>query len=186
MKRLRRLGWRGAALGVVAGIPVLYSAGAGLAVPERLLPADLILVLGGDGPPRAARAAALFQAGFAPRVLVSGQGDCTGIRDALVVGGVPAASITLECASSSTYENAAFSAPLLGRLRLRRVLLVTSWFHLRRALACFALAAPGVAWLPAPATPPPSGFITTLASAGVVATEMPKLLWYALRYRVLS
>ncbi len=184
MKCLRRLGWRSAVLGAVAGIPVLYAAGAALVVPERLLPADLILVLGGDGPPRAARAAALFQAGLAPRVLVSGRGDCIGIRDALVADEVPAGSITLECASSSTYENATLSAPLLGRLQPRRVLLATSWFHLRRALACFALAAPGIVWLPAPATPPPSGFITTLASAGAVVTEAPKLLWYALRYRV--
>ena len=185
MRRLRRLKWRGVALGAVAGIAALYAAGAGLVVPERLQPADLILVLGGDGPPRAARAVALFQAGLAPRVLVSGRGDCTGIRDAIVAGGVPAGSITLECASRSTYENAAFSAPLLGRLQPRRVLLVTSWFHLRRALACFDAAAPGVAWLPAPATPPPTGIVRALASAGAVVTETPKLLWYALRYRVL-
>lgn len=182
MRRLPRPVWRGAALGAMAGVLALYAAGAALAVPEQLQQADLILVLGGDGPPRAARAAALFQAGLAPRVLVSGRGDCKGIQDMLLASGVPSEAITLECASSNTYENAAFSAPLLAQMRPRRVLLVTSWFHLRRALACFALAAPGIGWLPAPVTPPPAGAVSMLAATRPVAAEAMKLLWYALRY----
>lgn len=185
---MARLQWAvGAALGVgLAGAGLLAVDTLPVAA-DRLQAANVILVLGGDGLPRAAKAAALYRAGLAPRVLVSGAGECEGLRDVLVAGGVPAGAVLLECASRSTHENAAFSAPLLRGLHARTVLVVTSWFHLRRALACLADAAPEIRWLAVPALPAPGWpprLATLPAMAGLVAEECVKLLWYWLRYHL--
>lgn len=61
------------ALVAVAHRPLLRAAGHALVVEEPGPPADAIVVVAGGTPSREARAAALFQAGGAPRVLVSRQ-----------------------------------------------------------------------------------------------------------------
>jgi uncharacterized SAM-binding protein YcdF (DUF218 family) len=61
------------ALVAVAHRPLLRAAGHALVVNEPGPPADAIVVVAGGTPGREARAAALFQAGGAPRVLVSRQ-----------------------------------------------------------------------------------------------------------------
>lgn len=61
------------ALVAVAHRPLLRAAGDALVVEEPGPPADAIVVVAGGTPGREARAAALFQAGGAPRVLVSRQ-----------------------------------------------------------------------------------------------------------------
>jgi uncharacterized SAM-binding protein YcdF (DUF218 family) len=55
---------------------------------------------------------------------------------------VPASVITPEPAALTTLQNATLSVPLLRAMRVHRVILVTSWFHSRRALACFRHVAP--------------------------------------------
>ena len=112
--------------------------------------ADVIVVPGGDGPVRAARAAALYHARAAPRVLVTGSGDCLDIRDLMVAANVPRAEITVECTARDTWENATRSAPLLNGMNARSAILVTNWFHSRRALGCFRAAAPEIVWMSAP------------------------------------
>jgi uncharacterized SAM-binding protein YcdF (DUF218 family) len=61
------------ALVAVAHRPLLRAAGHTLVVNEPAPPADAIVVVAGGTPGREARAAVLFQAGGAPRVLVSRQ-----------------------------------------------------------------------------------------------------------------
>ena len=61
------------ALVAVAHRPLLRAAGHALVVNEPAPPADAIVVVAGGTPGREARAAVLFQAGGAPRVLVSRQ-----------------------------------------------------------------------------------------------------------------
>ena len=61
------------ALVAVAHRPLLRAAGDALVVNEPGPPADAIVVVAGGTPGREARAAALFQAGGAPRILVSRQ-----------------------------------------------------------------------------------------------------------------
>ena len=181
---------RAAVAALVVGLGIatsLYAAATLLVVPAQIRASDVIVVLGGDGPPRAAEAAVLFRAGLAPRVLVSGDGDCQSIRDLMIAQGVAPSAIFLECVSLSTYENAMFSSPLLAGLRVRSALLVTSWFHLRRALACMSLAAPWIRWRPIPAPPPPGGsrwHFGILGYAVPVAEEYAKLAWYALHYGI--
>ena len=55
------------------------------------------------------------------------------MRDALIAEGVPRESIWLEGESNSTRENAAFSAKLLLPRGIRRIVLVTEAYHMRRA-----------------------------------------------------
>lgn len=112
-----------------------------LTVDSGVTKADVLVVLGG-GDGRAERAAELFKQGAAPAVLVSGYGDCGANVQILEKAGVPPSVITQEPTSLTTLENARLSIPLLRKLKAQRVVLVTSWFHSRRAVACFEHFAP--------------------------------------------
>ncbi len=103
---------------------------------------------------RLVHTAALFKAGKAPVVLVTGGSPSGGrpeasqIKDLLVVMGVPARRILLENVSRNTAENAAFSAQILQSRDMREILLVTSAYHMPRAKGLFD--AQGLAVIPAP------------------------------------
>jgi uncharacterized SAM-binding protein YcdF (DUF218 family) len=99
--------------------------------------ADVIVLLGGGSGERPTRAAELFRSGAAPKIIVSGAGDAPGNRLLLMNRGVPASAIELEPNSKNTRENARFSIALLRAAGAKRVILVTSWYHSRRALNCF-------------------------------------------------
>lgn len=92
---------------------------------------------------RIVHAAALYKAGKAPLILVSGgsqpeaRPEAEMTRDILEVMGVPRRSILLETRSRDTHDNAVFSAIMLKREGMRRILLVTSAYHMRRAQALF-------------------------------------------------
>jgi uncharacterized SAM-binding protein YcdF (DUF218 family) len=105
------------------------------------VPADVIVVLGG-GSDRPERAVELFKERNAPRIIVSGRGDCEINRRALIAAGVPAGVIELENQSRTTEENARFTIKLLREQKLNRVIIVTSWYHSRRALRTFQHFAP--------------------------------------------
>ena len=108
-----------------------------LTVESSFTKADYIVVLGGGGDERVDRAAELYKQEAAPRIIVTGSGDCEGNRLLLMNRGVPDKVIELECASTSTRENARFTMPLLQAHGAKSAIVVTSWFHSRRALACF-------------------------------------------------
>jgi uncharacterized SAM-binding protein YcdF (DUF218 family) len=154
-----------------------------LAVRTPLTHADVIVVLGGDWPDRAAHAAALFSAGLAPRVLASGAGDCHEMRREMIEEGVLRKAIVVECASRSTLQNAAFSAPILATMGARSALLVTSWFHTRRALGSFQKEIPEIRWISAPVPRnEPLRHLIWNHNGLQVSEEYPKLLYYAIRY----
>jgi uncharacterized SAM-binding protein YcdF (DUF218 family) len=146
--------------------------------------ADVIVVLGGDAPPRAALAVQLFRQGFAPRVLISGDGDCDEVRGLMIAAGVPERAIEVECASRSTFENALFTAPMLAAIGARSALLVTSWFHTRRAVACFHKAAPKVRWMLVPVDPDEPIWRPWGNDGIQIAKEYLKVAWYAWHYGV--
>jgi uncharacterized SAM-binding protein YcdF (DUF218 family) len=107
-----------------------------------------------DAADRLLHAALLYRAGRAPRVLLSGGGE-DGVRpeaelmaELLEVMGVPRRAMLLEDGSRTTYDNARYSAELLKELGARKILLVTSATHMRRAEALFA--AQGLEVVPAP------------------------------------
>ena len=99
--------------------------------------ADVLVVLGGGLQDRPERAAELFREHAAPRILLSGLGDCKIYRRSLIEVGVPASAIQMEDQSRTSRENAIFAVKLLRRQGMRHVIIVTSWYHSRRALACF-------------------------------------------------
>lgn len=153
-----------------------------LTVRDSIQKADVIVVLGGDGPSRASRAADLWLSGIAPRILVSGDGDCYWIREAMVDRGVDRRAIDVECQSGTTWENALFSAPILRQMNVRSAVLVTSWFHSRRALASFIATSGNIRWISIPTEPrkPLPGL--SFGPDGIqILKEYPKTIWYAIR-----
>jgi uncharacterized SAM-binding protein YcdF (DUF218 family) len=112
--------------------------------------ADVIVVLGG-GAERPVRAAELFHAHAAPRILLTGEGDDEINRQILLAHGVPASAIEVERKSTSTHENAEFSLKLLRAENIHSAILVTSWYHSRRSLKTFERYAPELTFYSRPA-----------------------------------
>lgn len=119
---------------------------------EALAPVDAIVVLGGGlssptrvtrypelsaGADRGWQAARCYRAGKAPAVLFSGVAEGPGMKQFLVDMGVPPAKIVLENESKNTYENGVFTREKLKEMKARRIILVTSAWHLRRAMLTF-------------------------------------------------
>jgi uncharacterized SAM-binding protein YcdF (DUF218 family) len=151
--------WRRFTIGGLAAAALLALAVLAAAVfPQQVLcvdsgavQGDAIVVLGGGSYERPVRAAELFQEHAAPRILVSGAGDGRSNRKLLVSKGVPKEAIELEERSRTTRENALFSIERLRASHARRVILVTSWYHSRRALKCFRHYAPEIEFYSRPA-----------------------------------
>jgi len=112
---------------------------------------DVLVVLGGGTTERCGRAAELFRQRVAPKILASGEGDSLASQWALIKLGVPAPVIALESESHNTFENARFSVNRLRQMGAHRVVIVTSWYHSRRALACFRQQAPDLVFYSRPA-----------------------------------
>jgi uncharacterized SAM-binding protein YcdF (DUF218 family) len=106
--------------------------------------ADVIVVLGGGSHERPERAAELFKERAAPRIFITGAGDDKISRQILISNGVPAKAIEIEGKSTTTRENAEFSIKLLRTEKIRSAILVTSWYHSRRALKTFEHYAPEI------------------------------------------
>ncbi|MEO0913114.1 MAG: YdcF family protein [Pseudomonadota bacterium] len=120
-------------------------------VAGALTEADAILVLGAGMSPEGVLDAAtqtrvqagvsLYEAGLAPVLLMSGGPAVSGgpaagkeMAKLAVAAGVPEEAILTETRSTSTLQNARFSAPILQTLGLERVIVVTEGFHMARAL----------------------------------------------------
>ncbi len=114
------------------------------------------------------------------------------MKDFLLAEGVPAAKIIKEEGSSTTHENALFTAPLLRERKLRTIALVTDGWHMPRAAASFR--AQGLKVIPAPATlrsarfeGPLSGWLPShhaLVQNERVLHEWLGLAWYLLSGRL--
>ena len=136
---------------IYAGLLVALAAVIAFFYPEKFLcldsgrvQADVIVLLGGGSHERPERAAELFKAHAASRLIISGEGDDEINRHLLIQAGVPAGAIQLEGKSRTTRENAEFTVKLLRAEKVRRVVIVTSWYHSRRALKCFEHFAPEI------------------------------------------
>jgi uncharacterized SAM-binding protein YcdF (DUF218 family) len=110
-----------------------------------------------DASDRILHAARLWRAGKAPLVIPSGgrlpwsgvsRTEAAEIADLLVEWGVPRTAILEEGNARTTFENAVETAKLLRARGVKRVLLVTSSLHMRRALATFR--AEGLEAIPSP------------------------------------
>jgi uncharacterized SAM-binding protein YcdF (DUF218 family) len=146
---------------------------------------DVIVLLGGGSYERPARAAELFKEHVASKIIISGAGDEEINRRLLLKAGVPATAIRMEATSRSTKENALFTIPLLRAEHASKVILVTSWYHSRRALKCFRHYAPEIRFYSRPSYYAyPRGEWTPQGIQRRIRAEYPKLLGYWICYGV--
>jgi uncharacterized SAM-binding protein YcdF (DUF218 family)/glycosyltransferase involved in cell wall biosynthesis len=130
-----------------------------LKVSERPRAADAIVVFaggagesgqaGGGYQERVKQAVDLYKANYAPRMIFSTgfvfafeEGEL--MRSLAIAEGVPAEAIVLESHAINTYENVTRSQSILEQYGWRRVLLVSSPYHMRRALLTWRKNAPNI------------------------------------------
>ncbi len=114
--------------------------------------AGAIVVLGGNEIfDRIYHGTRLYRANKSPLIIVSGGGEVITEAELMLQLlqelGVPESSLLLESSSRNTRENGLNTAKMLKKLNVSRVILVTSAFHMKRALAVFAKA--GIEAIPA-------------------------------------
>lgn len=143
---------------------------------------DVIVVLAGNAAKnnavngqtalRLEKAVALYEAGAAPKIVVTGGGEppvANAMRDAAIEAGVPETDIIVEDASHSTLQNALFTADIETLDKAGKVILVTHRYHLPRAWASFRWA--GFSDVTRVAADPDAGFNIT-----------PSLLWETVKW----
>jgi uncharacterized SAM-binding protein YcdF (DUF218 family) len=165
------LGWLGVvllacllgtlALAALRWKTTLSYVGASIVASGRPVHADLILVLGGDfWGPRVLKAADLARLGYAPKVLISGpryRGRPEGELAIEYLAGQRYATNSFESFehhAHSTLDETLALRPELIRRRVKRVILVTSAYHSRRALILFQLVCRGIDFISVPAPDP--------------------------------
>ena len=156
-----------------------------LTIEDRPTKADALVILGGEPYYRPPRALDIFQRGLVSNIVVSGNGDAEDVRRWFKAKGVPETVIGLEPRSLNTEQNALFTVPLLRAQHSKRVIIVTSWFHSRRALACFRKAAPDIEFISLPTVADrPKSHWPNRYERGMVLREYFKLAGYWVRYGV--
>ena len=103
----------------------------------------------GEAGDRFTEAMVLYKQGFIRKILITGGSgsildqefkESEVLKSFLITNGFPEEDIIIEYNSRNTHENAANTAAVLKQYSLedRKHLLITSAFHMRRSLACFA------------------------------------------------
>ena len=143
----------------------VWWAAAPLAVNAPLKPADAVVVFaggvgelgkaGGGTQERLQHAIDIYRERYAAHLVFSSGytysfPEAELMRAAAIEQGVPPAAIVLEARSTNTYENARFTAEIFRDHRWQSMLLVSSPYHMRRALLVWHRVAPGLAVTPAP------------------------------------
>jgi uncharacterized SAM-binding protein YcdF (DUF218 family)/glycosyltransferase involved in cell wall biosynthesis len=110
---------------------------------------------GGGAQERLKQAVDLYRAGYSKNLVLS-SGYVYSFREAEVMRalaidqGVPAANIILEERAKNTYQNVTFVHEILRLHGWKTVLLVSSPYHMRRALLVWAHEAPDISAIPTP------------------------------------
>jgi uncharacterized SAM-binding protein YcdF (DUF218 family) len=110
---------------------------------------------GGGYQERLRTAVDLYQQGFAPRIIISSGfvfafKEADVMRGLAIANGVPPEAIVLETEAANTHQNVLYTNTILERGGWRRILLVSSPYHMRRALMTWRVAAPGIDVIPEP------------------------------------
>ncbi len=167
----------------IAALALYRSAPGLLTVDSGPCRAGALVVLGGDSYGRPLRAAELFRSNAAPVVVASGDGDCEEMVRALKQHGVPETAIWREDKSGNTKQNAEFTVALLRRAQVTNAIVVTSWYHSRRALRAFRRAAPEMQFYSRPSYWGVERSMWAQHGIGAhVRAEYVKLAWYFLKY----
>ena len=147
--------------------PVVWYIAEPLRMAEPPRPAHAIVVFaggvgesgkaGGGYQERVKKAVDLYRAGYARQVIVSSGyvgafREAEIMRELAVAHGVPQDAVILETAAVNTYENVAFVNRILTERGWSDILLVSSPYHMRRAMATWRKVAPGARVVPVPVT----------------------------------
>jgi len=145
--------------------PIVWFLAEPLLVVDHPLPADAIVAFaggvgesgkaGGGYQERVKQAIELYRQGQAPRLIFSSGytfafREADVMRELAVSHGVPASAIILETKAANTYENVDFVREILDRQNWRSILLVSSPYHMRRALLTWRKVAPEITVIPIP------------------------------------
>ncbi len=113
----------------------------------------IIAVSGGDTKARTQEAINLYKNGWASHLIFSGAAlDTSGPSNAAVMRkqalaeGVPDDAITIEQQSQTTEQNAAKTSTILANKDIRSAIVVTSAYHMKRAMLEFEREAPNVSF----------------------------------------
>lgn len=142
--------------------------------------ADAIVLLGGDDGSRATRAAELFHQGYAPVIIITGDWEMR--PEELVRLGVPSAAILVEDKAQSTAENAEFTLRMMQQRGWSRALVVTSWWHTRRARWCLERYGRDIEWSVQPTWQTPEIAAKWGSPTPAILKEYIKFAWYLARY----
>lgn len=193
-KHHKRTAWRCRSLwltfGVCAALLVTSSywlpiIGTWVAVPTHLAPADVIIVSGGSAA-RTLHGVTLYHQGLGPELWHTGYArGKQRISAEILARGVSAGAFHYLSTTSTWTDGEQIAAEIRAR-DLRRVLLVTDWWHSRRAL-CSLRSQLGeysveVAFSPAPSPTGPSDWWSDQATRTHVMSELVKMGYYIVRY----
>jgi uncharacterized SAM-binding protein YcdF (DUF218 family) len=181
------------ALAVAAAV-IVASASAWLPVIGRWLArpatpnprrADAIVVNGGTSA-RTLYGVELYRQGLAPELWHTGYASGEARVTAMIAErGVPSQSFRY-LATTSTWSDGTQIAAAIRDRKLRNVLIVTDWWHSRRALCATQQQLEGydvaIAFEPAPALAGPEDWWQDEEMRGNVVSELAKLGYYAVRY----
>lgn len=111
---------------------------------EPLQSSDAIVVISGDEAlARYRDGVRLYRAGWAPRLIFSGaawdgsHSNAEVMRNLAISDGIPASAILVDPSADDTYGNAVHTRDLMVAHGLKSAILVTSPYHLQRALLTF-------------------------------------------------
>lgn len=128
-----------------------FSLGYYLSPQSRLSKSGAIVAIsGGETDSRVAEAVRLYKAGWAPKIIFSGDAqdpnspsNAAVMKQLAMQAGVPADAILIEEQSANTLENAQQVGLILQREKIQQIILVTSPYHQRRASEAFRAALGG-------------------------------------------
>lgn len=111
---------------------------------DTLRQADAIMVVsGGQTTARADEGIQLYKDGYAPKLIFSGAALDDGpsnadeMREQALDAGVPSGAIVTDETARTTYQNATKTKPIIDRLNIHTIILVTSPYHQRRTSLTF-------------------------------------------------
>ena len=187
MLRIGRLLSGTTLLALVAVRLALPQIGQWLSLPDRVGRADAIVVLGGSSE-RTLRGIELYQQGAAPAFWQTG--NCATSPDCTLAlqGGVPEYALQAPV-THSTWQDGAAIAELARKQNVRSILVVTDWYHARRALGVMQKQLAGSSVTIFYEFLPPQGFASKdwwryPEGRDVVIGELIRIGYYWLRYGV--
>jgi uncharacterized SAM-binding protein YcdF (DUF218 family) len=155
-----------------------------LTIAQEPQKADAIVVLAGDSDgSRVERAVELFHQGYSSKLVISGGSIyrettwASLIRQRALELGVPAEAILMQDRSATTWEDAYYSAALLQTIGAKKVLVVTSSWHSRRAISCFHKADSSIEWISTPNVAHSEGWWHDPNLTRAVISEVLKFCW---------